>query len=403
MNDAPKLTPGEENEASISRWLLDHGGAPISDDALFEGLCIRLATAGLQIMRANLSLGDSHPQLFSRTLMWRPGQSLVVTDHPYEVRLLRGYRDSPVSIIHQGAQAIRRRLEGPNPRLDFPILEELKSEGATEYVAMALAFTNGSRHFVSFTTGARGGFAVESLAMLDRLMPLIALRIELVHARRATSTLLRTYLGSTAAERVEAGTIRRSQGEKMRAILVFADLRAYTHMTDTLSASELIEVLGRYYEAVAEPLEARGADINKLIGDAMLALFPLRPNEDPLYTNATACTAVQGVHEALDRLRAIPQEALPPGVRTLSAGFGLHVGEVTFGNVGSKSRLDFTMIGPAVNEVSRVQDLTRQLARPLIASKAFANLPCTLDLESLGFQVLRGFREPREVFAVKGL
>jgi adenylate cyclase len=268
---------------------------------------------------------------------------------------------------------------------------------------MALAFTNGSRHFVSFATSAPGGFSVESLAMLDRLMPLIALRIELVHARRATRTLLRTYLGATAAERVEAGTIRRSEGEMIRAILVFADLRAYTRMTDTLKASELIEVLGSYYEAVTEPLEARGADINKLIGDAMLALFPIRAHEDPLYTNATACNAVQAVHEALDRLKAIPVDALPPGIKSLSAGFGLHVGEVTFGNVGSKSRLDFTVIGPAVNEVSRVQDLTRQLQRPLIASKAFANLPCTLDLESLGFQVLRGFREPREVFAVKGL
>lgn len=403
MNDLPKLTPSEENEASISRWLLDHGGAQTSDDTLFEGLCIRLAAAGLQIMRANLNLGDSHPQLFSRTLRWRPGQSLVVTDHPYEVRLMRGYRESPISVIHQGAQAIRRRLEGANPLLDYPVLNDLKADGATEYVAMALAFTNGSRHFVSFATSARGGFSVESLAMLDRLMPLIALRIELVHARRATRTLLRTYLGTTAAERVEAGTIRRSEGEKIRAILVFADLRAYTRMTDTLEPDQLIEVLGRYYEAVAEPLEARGADINKLIGDAMLALFPLRPNEDSLYTNATACSAVQGVHEALDRLKAITEDTLPSGIKSLSAGFGLHVGEVTFGNVGSKSRLDFTMIGPAVNEVTRVQDLTRQLSRPLIASKAFANLPCSLDLESLGFQVLRGFREPREVFAVKGL
>jgi len=403
MNDLPRLSPSEESEDSISRWLLDHGGAPISDDALFEGLCVRLAAAGLQVMRANLSLGDSHPQLFSRTLMWRPGHSLVVTDHPYEVRLLRGYRDSPVSVIHQGAQAIRRKLEGTSPLLDYPILKDLKAEGATEYVAMALAFTNGSRHFVSFATSAPGGFSVESLAMLDRLMPLIALRIELVHARRATRTLLRTYLGTTAAERVEAGTIRRSEGEVIRAILVFADLRAYTRMTDTLDASELIDVLGRYYEAVAEPLESRGADINKLIGDAMLALFPIRPNEDSLYTNATACNAVQAVHEALDRLKAIPHETLPRGIKSLSAGFGLHVGEVTFGNVGSKSRLDFTVIGPAVNEVARVQDLTRQLSRPLIASKAFAGLPCTLDLESLGFQVLRGFREPREVFAVKGL
>ena len=394
---------GKETEAGISRWLLDHGGAPSSDAELFDGLCRRLEAAGLLISRANLTLGDSHPQVFGRTVMWYPDRPLGVTDHPYETRLERGYRESPISVIHQGAQAIRRRLIGDNPPTDYPILIDLKSDGVTEYVAMALPFTDGSRHFVSFATRAATGFSVESLAMLDRLMPLIALRIELVHARRLTRTLLRTYLGAHAARRVEAGSIRRSEGEVIRAILVYADLRAFTHMTDTLETPHIIDVLSHYYEAVAEPLEARGADINKLIGDGMLALFPLRPDEDPLYTNATACGAVQGVHEALDRLAAIPEAALPAGVKCLRAGFGLHVGEVTFGNVGSKSRLDFTVIGPAVNEVSRVQDLTRQLGRSLLASRAFADLPCSIDLESLGFQVLRGFREPKEIFAVRGL
>lgn len=403
MDDAATLVNEPETEASISRWLLDHGGTPATDTAVFQGLCERLSSAGLPLARANLSLGDSHPQVFDRSLLWRPGDQLVVTDHPWETRHNRGYRESPLAVIHQGAQAVRRRLEGDGAQMDFPILRELKADGVTEYVAMGLSFTDSSRHFVSFATRLAGGFSVESLAMLDRLMPLIALRLELLHARRMTSTFLRTYLGATAAERIEAGTIRRSEGEVIRAILVFADLRQFTRMTDTLGSKDLIDVLGLYYEAVAEPLEARGADINKLIGDAMLALFPIRPFEDSLYTNATACSAVQGVHEALDRLHAIPANALPAGVGQLRAGFGLHVGDVTFGNVGSKNRLDFTVIGPAVNEVNRVQGLTRQLGRPLLASREFANLPCTLDLESMGFQVLRGFREPKEIFAIKGL
>ena len=278
MNDLTPTKESPESEASISRWLLDHGGVPASDESLFEGLCLRLEAAGLAIARANLSLGDSHPQVFDRSLMWRPGEALIVTDHPYETRLRRGYQVSPVSVIHQGAQAVRRRLEGASPQLDYPILHDLKAEGASEYVAMALVFTDGSRHFMSFATHVRGGFSVESLAMLDRLMPLIALRIELMHSRRLTRTLLRTYLGAHAAERISAGTIRRSEGEVIKAILVYADLRAFTHMTDTLKAADVIDVLGRYYEAVAEPLEARGADINKLIGDGMLALFPIRPD-----------------------------------------------------------------------------------------------------------------------------
>lgn len=148
-------------------------------------------------------------------------------------------------------------------------------------------------------------------------------------------------------------------------------------------------------------MEARGADINKLIGDGMLALFPLE-SDDPIYTNMLASSVVQGVREAYDRLTAIAAEDLPSGVERLRAGFALHVGEVTFGNVGSKSRLDFTVIGPAVNEAARVQLLTKALGRPLLITKAFAALPCNIKFESVGVHELSGFDERKEIFALPG-
>jgi adenylate cyclase len=254
---------------------------------------------------------------------------------------------------------------------------------------------------MSFATKRAGGFSNEDLSLLDSLAPLIALRIELAHARRLTSTLLKTYLGAHAARRVEAGTIRRAEGDVIRAIIAFADLRSFTRMSNYLPPADIIAILSHYYEAVAEPLEARGGDINKLIGDGMLALFPLE-TDDPLYTNALASSVVQGVREAYDRLCAIPPEALPKGASKLRAGFALHVGEVTFGNVGSKSRLDFTVIGPAVNEAARLQLLTKELGRPLLISKAFSVLPCNIKFESVGTHELSGFDEKKEIFALPG-
>src|SRR5262249_51174213 len=125
-------------------------------------------------------------------------------------------------------------------------------------------------------------------------------------------------------------------------------------------------------------------------------------SEDPIYTNLLASSVVQGVREAYERLAAIPSESLPGHVKKLRAGFALHVGEVTFGNVGSKSRLDFTVIGPAVNEAARIQLLTKELGRPLLISKAFAGLPCHIKFEPVGLHELAGFAEAKEIFALPG-
>lgn len=388
-------------EARLRHWLLDHGGTSWSDETFLTRLCEQLQAEGLGLFRVMLALSDAHPQVWGRILTWRDDATIRVINESYESYRNEEYLQGPMPVIHGGAQAIRRRLDGNAVTADFPIVGWLKTQDATDYVAMALLFSDGSRHFMSFTTKRAGGFPPETLSLLDSLMPVIALRVELVHARRFTSTLLRTYVGSHAAKHIEAGKIRRAEGEVIRAIVAFADLRSFTRMTNTLASQDVISVLSHYYEAVAEPLEARGADINKLIGDGMLALFPLE-SDDPIYTNLLASSVVQGVREAHNRLSAIPASELPAGVEKLRAGFALHVGEVTFGNVGSKSRLDFTVIGPAVNEASRVQLLTKELGRPLLITKAFAGLPCHIQFETVGTHELRGFPEPKEIFALPG-
>jgi adenylate cyclase len=388
-------------EARLRGWLLGEATASWQDEAFLQGLAREMRATGVMVFRITLALSDSHPQVWGRNLIWRDDQELQVMNESYANYRNDEYLKGPMPVIHGGVQAIRRRLIGDGVVEDFPIVGWLKTQGATDYVAMGLPFTDGSRHFISFATKQAGGFSSTDLAIIGGIVPLIALRIEVAHTRRMMSTLLRTYLGGHAAARVEAGTIRRAHGETMNAIIAFADLRSFTRMSNKLSSADLLSVLSHYYEAVAEPWEARGADINKLIGDGMLALFPLA-TEDPIYTNQLASSVVQGVKEAHARLTAIAPEALPAGVGQLRAGFALHVGQVTFGNVGSKTRLDFTVIGPAVNEASRVQLLTKPLGRPLLFTKAFAALPCCIKLESLGFHELSGFDEKKEIFALPG-
>lgn len=401
LNDLGAGLRRTEAESRLRCWLLGDARSNWTDEAFLAGLAKELRAAGLDIFRVMLALSDSHPQVWGRIIMWRQGEDVSAINESYENYRNEEYLQGPMPVIHGGAAAVRRRLTGNAVIEDFPIVPFLKAQGATDYIAMALPFTDGTRHFISFATRREGGFSEDELSLLDALIPLIALRIEVAHTRRMMSTLLRTYLGGHAAARVEAGTIRRAHGEAMSAIIAFADLRGFTRMSNYLSPSDVINVLSHYYEAVAEPWEGRGAEINKLIGDGMLALFPLE-SDDPLYLNARASSIVQGVREAFERLVAIPPEALPGDVKGLRAGFALHVGDVTFGNVGSKTRLDFTVIGPAVNEASRLQLLTKTLGRPLLITKAFSQLPCSIKFESLGMHELSGFEEKKEIFALPG-
>ena len=387
-------------ELRLRDWL-QRPHACQSDEFFLTGLAEQLAAAGFQIPRITLALSDAHPEVWGRYLVWRAGRDLTVLNDSYERHRNDEYWRSPMAAIHEGLAAIRRPLHRADCQMDFPLLHDLKQDGFTDYAAFALNFSDGSRQFISIASDQPTGFSADELSALDALMPLIALRVELIHARRLHSTLLRTYLGARAASQIERGEIRRAQGSRIQAIIAFADLRSFTHMANNLPSDDIVRVLSHYYEAVAEPLEARGGEINKLIGDGMLALFPLE-NLDPIYTNQLASSIVQGATESHARLAAISPALLPRGIDRLRAGIVLHVGEVTFGNVGSKTRLDYTVIGPAVNEAARMQPLTKSLSRPLLLSHAFTQLPCSIKFESVGHHELYGFPGLKEIFALPG-
>lgn len=390
------------SKSSLASWLADHRGRSIGASALLEEIADRFRAEGLPLHRANVAMQDLHPQIAGRAFRWTADEGVIDSTMPLKNRDNNpDYWKSPVAaIIHNGVDGIRVDFEksdvGPQDHFYF----EMKEQGFTDYVAMPLLFSDGTRHFISWSTRAPGGFKTSQLVTLYDLLPLICMRFELDHARLVTETLLNTYHGQKASKRIRSGTIRRNQGERIPAILVYSDLRGFTEMADQHPPEVVTQALGEYYEAVAMPIEARGGDIIKMIGDGILSIFTYR---DPMYgpcENTQACEAVEAVKEGHRNLTRLTAKHLPGTLESLRAGFALHTGVVTFGNVGSSSRLDFTAIGPAVNEVVRVEALTKTLGAPILATSRFAELDCAVDMTSLGYHALRGVSEPQEIFTL---
>ncbi len=391
---------GTWSTSPLASWLADHEGQFLGARELLSQLCDRLNVAGIPVARANMVLRDAHPQIAARAFLWAKGEGSRETTLPFTDERSEEYLNSPIHMILDGAGGVRNRLDGANPQFDYPVARDLQEQGFTDYVAMPIIFSDQSRHFVSFASDQPGGFTVEQLTVIYDLMPLICLRLEVDHSRLVTQTFLNTYLGKGASQRVINGLIRRNEGDVIDAIIVYSDLRGFTRLADTLPADEVIKTLGIYYDTVAQPIEQSGGDIIKMMGDGMIAIFPY---EDPMLgpcENIQACEAAQAVRAAHEQLKAIPTGSLPDGVDRLRAGFSLHIGPVTFGNVGSATRLDFTVIGAAVNEATRVEALTKTLGYPILATAAFAGLSCDIGLTSVGSHALRGVREPKEIFTL---
>jgi adenylate cyclase len=247
-------------------------------------------------------------------------------------------------------------------------------------------------NFCAFATDRPEGFTAGELELLHDLIPLIALRFEPQAARQATRDLLTTYLGRSAAHDVLEGDIRRGTGRTIRAAIWSSDLRGFTALADRLSAHDLITTLDAYFDAVSSQVDRGGGEILKFVGDGVLAIFR---GEDEAAACLHALDAAQATFAALHELnmgRAIG------GGDPLRIGVGLHIGEVVWGNVGASDRLDFTVIGAAVNEVVRTEGMCKVLDRPLLATAAFAALLPPGRMESMGQHLLRGKLQPTELF-----
>lgn len=396
-----------------ARWLLDHGGKAMPMRELIEGFCRHLVEEGVPLFRLTTGLPSMHPQTLTRAFIWQRDVGVSTTERPHGVMKTAEYLNSPVAVIHQGAAAIRRRIELPETPMDFGVLADLKALGVTDYLILPMRFTQGpgmgreegqNVTFMSFATTRKGGFSPEHLSYLMELMPLVALRLELEAARRMTRDLLTTYLGHGPAKRVLKGDVLRGQGYEVEAAIWLSDLRGFTAYSDRNTATEVVATLDRYFDAMAAPIQAHDGEVLKFIGDGLLAIFRV---EEGGRLDAACRRALAAAEEAFAGLHELNQGRAIAGVGPLRVGIGLHVGKVVFGNIGARDRLDFTVIGRAVNEVARLEAQTKAVGRPLLASAAFAreintaDTPAERQLEPLGFHALRGVREPQELYGLR--
>jgi adenylate cyclase len=383
--------PGGE----VSRWILAEGPSIDSDVELFDELCWRLLGDGVPLRRATLYAGTLHPLIRGIGARWLRDQNVIE-----DFRILHGsgetdeYLRSPIRATIERGTPFRRRLNAEIP--EYPLLEKLRKAGATDYFALALNRTFRTFPVVTWSTDEPGGFSDADIKALEEINPALAAIVDARAVRRISANLLDTYLGPQAGRRVLAGQIRRAEGERLRAVIMMTDLRDFTGLSDRLPGEEVIELLDDYFDAFATPIEKRKGEILKFMGDGMLGIFPAEDHDD---FSAASVHALEAATEGLERLDTINQARRSTGRSELRTGIGLHLGEVIYGNVGAAGRLDFTVIGPAVNLASRIEDLTKRLLRPMLFSSAFARV-CPRPLVSLGFQPVRGLNDPEEVFGL---
>ncbi len=382
----------------VVHWLTNGTRDERFIDNIFAELCIRLQQAGIPLKRATLHILIQHPQWLGARIMWADGMreaELARVDH--DVRERSEYIGSPANEIHDGATEVRENFER-DPALGrrHAVYDEMRAKGLTDYVAWPLYHTLGKRHFVTFATDRPGGFDDAHLASLQKVLPVLALVSEIRVKNRLARTLLETYVGSHAGELILAGATRRGTGTTVSAAIMICDLRDFTKISDNWPRDDVIDLLNGYFDAMSEPVARHGGEILKFIGDGMLAIFPL--------SEPQACAnLLHAVSEARQAMIALNEKNSETGRAPLNYGIGIHVGDVMYGNIGSRARLDFTVIGPAVNMASRLEALTKQLGRTVLLSRAFADfVKNDFDLERVGEHPVRGFNDPIELFAYHG-
>jgi adenylate cyclase len=394
MNAPPNINPA----ADVIYWLINETRDQRFVDNIFAELCVRLRRAGIPIKRASLHLLIQHPQWLGARIFWTDGMhEATITRVEYDVRERSEYIGSPVEEIHGGVSEVRERLErDPALGRKHRLYDELRSSGLTDYVAWPMHHTLGKRHVVAFSTDRPGGFDEAHIAGLSQVLPILALVSEIRMKNRLARTLLETYVGSHAGEMILAGATRRGAGTTVRAAIMICDLREFTRISDNWPRDDVIDLLNDYFDAMSEPIVRHGGEILKFMGDGLLAIFPL--------SEPSACAdLLHAVTEARRAMAALNEKNRETGGAPLNYGIGVHVGDVMYGNIGSRSRLDFTVIGPAVNMASRLEALTKQLGKPVLLSRDFADLVAgDFDLEHVGEHPVRGFSEPIELFAYHG-
>jgi adenylate cyclase len=389
----------------LAEWVTQAGLIGRTESELMAGFCRRTVEAGVPLARAIVILDTLHPIYEGRAFRWRADapETVEVLDYgrTNEGEAAEIWRRSPFfHLLESGGTEMRRRLAAGDPA-DFPSIAQARDEGASDYLVFVHRFAAegviGEMDCVysAWSSEAPDGFAEDDVAALRRLAPFLNLAVKSAALARIAGTLAETYLGRDAGRRVMSGRIVRGVAEKIGAVLWYSDLHGYTQISDNSPPEQIIPLLNDYAEVVVSAVHDHGGDVLKLVGDGTLAIFPADNREEACLGALAAAVRVRDGVVELNGKRAAAE--LP----TTQVYLALHVGDVFYGNIGSKDRLDFTIVGPAVNEVSRILALSRSVEQDVLLSASFANAlgsAMRRRLVSIGRYALRGVAQPQELF-----
>ena len=397
------------NDTEVDRltdWIVRRGLEGVDEIHLLREFCDKCRAAGLPVARGLAFIDTLHPVYEGRIFRWRDDGVEEEPVREYgrsdQGAAAESWQASPFyHLLQTGGEELRRRIGFGDP-VDYQIIQEVKDAGHTDYILFVHRFgssTIGEMDGVysAWATRHEEGFTDANIAALRRLIPTLALAIKSSALARIAGTLVEVYLGRDAGRRVLEGRIQRGVADRIYSVLWFSDLRSFTTITDTAAPGEIIPLLNDYADAVITSLQQAGGDVLKLIGDGTLAIFRA---DDP----AKACAkALKAEAEMRRRVRELNDRRGGEGRATTEVYVGLHIGEVLFGNIGSVDRLDFTVVGPAVNEASRIASMCRSVDRPVLVSSAFAEaLPAykRRDLVSVGRFALRGVGKAQDLYTI---
>jgi len=380
----------------FSDWLLNDAWNTSSVRELVVRLSHSLFSSGVPVWRLQLLIRTLHPELFATGYTWwRDTDEVEIFTAAHDVLETREHRESPYTPILNGAGGVRRSMEGPDPQFDFPVLRDLHAGGGTDYVAMPLLFSDGQINIITLVSDRSGGFSTEDLGQFYEILPVLSRLFEVHALRRTAITLLDTYLGKHSGQRVLEGSIKRGDSEDIHAVIWFCDLRDSTSLTESLSREDYLTMLNQFFDCMAGAVLDHGGEVLKFIGDAVLAIFPIADPDSP----EAAEQAIEAAQKAQREITRGNQQRAERGDKTIGFGIGMHIGNLMYGNIGTPGRLDFTVIGSAVNEASRIEGMCKALDQNILLSAEFARHFPT-RLVSLGMHTLRGVSTPQELFTL---
>ena len=384
----------------VADWLNQSALAGHDLETLVKGFCERLAAAGLPLKRVHLSFSMLHPLYDALGFTWVRGQGMEVESFRNKPGMPSDrFLTSPYyHLLSNNLDHLRRRLDTSAPS-EFPVFDDLRLMGVTDYMAFVLPFNGNTSQGMmgSWSTDSSAGFSESMISALLRIQSHLAIATKMAVLTKLADNMMTTYLGGDAGRRVLDGQIKRGEGDTIRAALVMADMRGSSRLAETSGREIYIDTLNQFFDAVAAPFNRRGGQIMSFIGDGFIAVYPCERHRSQ---SEIACqAALAAAHKATARVMDLNLRRKEQGLGDIHFGMGLHVGNVMFGNVGLTDRLTFSVFGSAVNEVQRLQTLTKKYPHSVLASEHFASYCGANSWLTLGKEELPGIKQKLTVLA----